>query len=105
VADYLAAGAMQLRALSGARTGLAVHAALVSAAGHWVVVTAAITGAVALALACAPGRRRGPRPVDRAGRYLRRHADPGGRGARSITGKLAIEANRIVDRGELSVPR
>ena len=38
----------------------------VTAAGHWVLVTAAITGAVALALACAPGRRRGRRPGGRA---------------------------------------
>jgi hypothetical protein len=62
VAGYLSAGAMQLRALTGARTVPAMRAALVTAAGHWVLVAAAITGAVALALACTPGRRRGARP-------------------------------------------
>ena len=72
VTGYLAAGAVQLRALTGARTGPAVHAALVTAAGHWALVTAAITGAVALALACTPGRgeetRPGGRPDDTPGR-------------------------------------
>jgi hypothetical protein len=72
VAGYLAAGAVQLRALTSARTGPAVHAALVTAAGHWALVTAAITGAVALALACTPGRGRqtrpGARPDDTSGR-------------------------------------
>jgi len=72
VAGYLAAGAVQLRALASARTGPAVHAALVTAAGHWALVTAAITGAVALALACTPGRggetRAGGRPDHTPGR-------------------------------------
>jgi hypothetical protein len=65
VAGYLAAGAMQLRALTGARTVPAAHAALVTAAGHWALVTAAITGAVALALACTSARQRGARPGGR----------------------------------------
>jgi len=64
-AGYLAVGAVQLRALTGARTGPAVHAALVTAAGHWGLLTAAITGTVALALACTPGRRRGVRTGSR----------------------------------------
>ena len=64
-AGYLAVGAVQLRALTGARTGPAVHAALVTAAGHWALLTAAITGTVALALACTPGRRRGVRTGSR----------------------------------------
>jgi hypothetical protein len=104
VAGYLAAAAVQLRALIGARPGPAVHAALVTAAGHWALVTAAITGAVALALACTPGRRRALSPA--AGRRIpcavrRSH----GRGAPSIAGKLVAVTNRIVDRGEQSVPR
>ncbi len=57
VAGYLAAGAMQLRALTGTRTVSAVHGALVTAAGHWALVAAALTGTVAVALACTPGRR------------------------------------------------
>jgi len=66
VAGYLAAGAVQLRALTSARTVPAVHAALVTAAGQWALVAAAITGAVALALACTPGPRRGARRGSRA---------------------------------------
>ena len=62
VAGYLAAGAMQLRALTGTRTVPAVHGALVTAAGHWALVAAALTGTVALALACTPGRRGRARP-------------------------------------------
>jgi len=65
VAGYLAAGAVQLRALTGARTVAAVHAALVTAAGRWTLVAAAVTGAVALAMACTPGRPRGGRPGGR----------------------------------------
>jgi hypothetical protein len=65
VAGYLAAGAMQLRALTGARTVPAAHAALVTAAGHWALVTAAITGAVALALACTSARQRAASPGGR----------------------------------------
>ena len=65
VPGYLAAGAMQLRALTGTRTVPAVHGALVTAAGHWALVAAALTGTVALALACTPGRRRRARPGGR----------------------------------------
>ena len=38
VAGYLAAGAMQLRALTGTRTVPTVHGALVTTAGHWALV-------------------------------------------------------------------
>jgi hypothetical protein len=62
VAGYLAAGAMQLHALSGARTEPAVRAALVTAAGRWALFAAALTGAVALAMACTAGRPRGGQP-------------------------------------------
>jgi hypothetical protein len=62
VAGYLAAGGMQLHALNGARTQPAVHAALVTGAGRWALLAAAVTGAVALAMACTPGRPRRGRP-------------------------------------------
>ncbi len=65
VVGYLAAGAVQLRALTGARTEPTVHAALATAAGHWALLAAAVTGAVALTLACTPGRRREARPGGR----------------------------------------
>ena len=66
VAGYLAAGAVQLRALASARTVTAMHAALVTAAGHWALVAAAITGLVALALACTSGPQGGARRGGRA---------------------------------------
>jgi hypothetical protein len=59
---YLAAGAVQLRALTGATTVPAAHAALATAAGHWTLTAAALAGAVALALACIGRRRTGARP-------------------------------------------
>jgi hypothetical protein len=62
VAGYLAAGAVQLRALTGATTVPAAHAALVTAAGHWALTAAAVAGAVALALACIGRRQTGARP-------------------------------------------
>jgi hypothetical protein len=64
VAGYLAAGVIQLHALTSATTVPAAHAALATAAGHWAVITAAVTGTVALALACTGGRRRGREPDD-----------------------------------------
>jgi hypothetical protein len=57
VAGYLAAGAVQLRALTGATTVPAAHTALATAAGHWTLTAATVAGAVALVLACI-GRRR-----------------------------------------------
>ena len=59
MAGYLAAGAVQLRAIAGAVTAPAARAALAAAAGHWALVAAAVTGAVALAMACTPGREEG----------------------------------------------
>jgi hypothetical protein len=58
VAGYLAAGADQLHAIAGAVTPPAARAALAAAAGHWALVAAAVTGAVAVAMACTPGRTR-----------------------------------------------
>ena len=62
MARYLAAGAVQLRALTGATTVPAAHAALATAAGHWTLTAAAVAGAVALALACIGRRRTGADP-------------------------------------------
>jgi hypothetical protein len=59
VAGYLAAGAVQLRALTGATTVPAAHAALATAAGHWTLTAAAVAGAVALVLACIERRQPG----------------------------------------------
>jgi hypothetical protein len=62
VAGYLAAGAVQLRALTGATTVPAAHAALATAAGRWTLTAAALAGVVALALACIGRRQTGARP-------------------------------------------
>jgi hypothetical protein len=62
VAGYLAAGAVQLRALTGATTVPAAHAALATAAGRWTLTAAAFAGAVALVLACIGRRRTGAIP-------------------------------------------
>jgi hypothetical protein len=62
VAGYLAAGALQLRALTGATTVPAAHAALATAAGRWTLTAAALAGAVALVLACVGRRRTGASP-------------------------------------------
>ena len=64
VAGDLAAGAVQLRALTSATPIPAEHVALVTATGHWALIAAAVTGTVALALACTGGRRRGREPDD-----------------------------------------
>jgi hypothetical protein len=58
VGGYLAAGAVQMQALSGARTSAVVHAALLTATTRWALIAAAVTAAVALALAFAPVRRQ-----------------------------------------------
>jgi hypothetical protein len=42
VAGYLAAGAVQLSALTGATTVPAAHAALATAAGHWTLTAAGL---------------------------------------------------------------
>jgi hypothetical protein len=62
LAGYLAAGAVQLRALTSATTVPAAHAALATAAGRWTLTAAVLAGAVALALACIGRRRTGARP-------------------------------------------
>src|SRR6185437_7988083 len=62
VEGYLAVGAVQLRALTGATTVPAVPASLATAAGHWTLTAAALAGAVALALACIGRCRTGARP-------------------------------------------
>ena len=65
MAGYLAAGAVQLRALTGATTVPAADAALATAAGHWTLTAAALARAVALALTCIGGRRKGADPKAR----------------------------------------
>jgi len=62
LAGYLAAGAVQLSALTGATTVPAAHAALATAAGHWTLTAAGLAGAVALALTCIGGRWKGVGP-------------------------------------------
>ena len=62
MAGYLAAGAVQLHALTGATTAPAAHAALATAAGHWTLTAAGFAGAVALALTCIGGHRKGADP-------------------------------------------
>jgi hypothetical protein len=62
VAGYLAAGAVQLSALTGANTVPAAHAALATAAGHWALTAATVAGVVALALACIGRHQAGARP-------------------------------------------
>jgi hypothetical protein len=62
VGGYLAAGAVQLQALQGARTPAAVHAALAATATRWALMAAVVTAAVALAVVgsgAAPDRRAG----------------------------------------------
>jgi hypothetical protein len=61
-AGYLAAGAVQLHALTAVTTVPAAHAALATAAGHWTLTAAALAGVVALALACIGRRQTGARP-------------------------------------------
>ena len=61
VAGYLAARAVQLRALTDT-TVPAAHAALATAAGRRTLTGWATAGAVALALACIGRRRTGARP-------------------------------------------
>ncbi|MFY9931728.1 MAG: hypothetical protein WAK82_27365, partial [Streptosporangiaceae bacterium] len=51
VAGFLAAGAMQVRALTGVRSAPGVQHALVSAAGRWVLVAAAAAAIFALVMA------------------------------------------------------
>jgi hypothetical protein len=119
VAGYLAAGAVQLSALTGATTVPAAHAALATAAGHWTLTAAGLAGAVALALTCIGGRRKGvgPEAGPKSGPKAAPAAGPGqdpemspparrspGRVPCTIMGKLTTVANLIVDRGELCLP-
>jgi hypothetical protein len=63
VSGYLAAGAVQLQALQGARTTAAVQAALTATTARWVLLAAVVTGATALAVATASGRPAHPMPA------------------------------------------
>ena len=75
VAGFLAAGAMQVRALTGVTSAPGVQHALVSAAGRWVLVAAGTAAAFALvmafvthwrAIAAPAGRRMARRPAKAA---------------------------------------
>ena len=70
VSGYLAAGAVQLQALQGARTTAAVQVALVATTARWALIAAAVTGA-GIGRPRTPARRRS-----------------GGQVARQIVGKL-----------------
>jgi hypothetical protein len=90
------------------------------AAGHWTLTAAGLAGAVALALTCIGGHRKGADPEagpetrpkaaprsrarGRTRKCHRRRAGPRGRVPCPIMGKLTTVANRIVDRGELCLP-
>lgn len=63
---YLAAGAVQFRALATAWAPLASRGALVTVTGRWALLAAAVTAAVALAMAVADIRR--PEPQVRSSR-------------------------------------
>jgi hypothetical protein len=62
VGGYVAVAAVQLQALRGARTSVAVHAALVSTTAHWALISAGLTGVLALLTAAGPARRRSGGP-------------------------------------------
>ena len=91
VAGYLAAGAVQLRALTGATTVPAAHAALATAAGHWTLTAAGLAGAVALALTCIGGRRKGvgPEAGPKSGPKAAPAAGPG-TGPGNVTGGAPV---------------
>jgi len=61
VVGYLAAGAVQLRALATVGAPQASRGALVTVTGRWALLAAAVAAAVALAMAVADIRRLGPR--------------------------------------------
>ena len=100
VAGYLAAGAVQLRALAGATTVPAAHAALATAAGHWTLTAAGLAGAVALALTCIGGRRKGvgPEAGPKSGPKAAPAAGPGA-GPGNVTGAPVPGAGAMPDHG------
>ncbi len=100
VAGYLAAGAVQLRALTGATTVPAAHAALATAAGYWTLTAAGLAGGVALALTCIGGRRKGAGP--KSGPTASPAARPGagpGTGPGNVTGAPVPGAGAMPDHG------
>jgi len=101
VAGYLAAGAVQLRALTGATTVPAAHAALATAAGHWTLTAAGVAGTVALALTCIGGRRKGtgPEAGPKSGPKAAPAAGPGA-GPGNVTGGAPVPgAGAMPDHG------
>ncbi len=97
MAGYLAAGAVQLRALTGATTVPAAHAALATAAGHWTLTAAALAGAVALALACIGRLRKGAAPE--AGPEAGAGAGPGASPGKAAAGAPVPGAGAAPDHG------
>jgi hypothetical protein len=100
VAGYLAAGAVQLRALTGATTVPAAHAALATAAGHWTLTAAGLAGGVALALTCIGGRRKGAgsQAGPKSGSKAAPAAGPGA-GPGNVTGAPVPGAGAMPDHG------
>jgi hypothetical protein len=95
VAGYLAAGAVQLRALTGANTVPVAHAALATAAGHWTLTAAAVTGAVAVALACTGRSRQGAGPG--AGQRTDKEPEPANKPDKEPDNKPDIERDEEPD--------
>jgi hypothetical protein len=100
VAGYLAARAVQLSALTGATTVPAAHAALATAAGHWTLTAVGLAGAVALALTCIGGRRKGvgPEAGPKSGPKAAPAAGPGA-GPGNVTGAPVPGAGAMPDHG------
>ena len=92
---------MQLHALTGATTVPAAHAALATAAGHWTLTAAGLAGAVALALTCIGGHRKGADPE--AGPKTEPKAAPGagpGAGPGNVRGGAPVPgAGAMPDHG------
>jgi hypothetical protein len=64
VAGDLAAGSVQLRALTGAPSAQAIPGALAAATGRWLIIAAAVTAIVGLALASRKASGAARRPAD-----------------------------------------
>jgi hypothetical protein len=73
VAGDLAVGSVQLRALTGAPSAPAMPGALAAATGRWLIIAAAVTAAVGLALASK--KRAGKQAEQRAGKQAGKQAE------------------------------
>ena len=88
------------RALTGATTVPAAHAALATAAGHWTLTAAGLAGGVALALTCIGRRRKdtGPEAGPKSGPKAAPAAGPGA-GPGNVTGTPVPGAGATPDHG------